>query len=306
MTSPNPKQLKIERLQKAALQLISLIYKTIDEVAPGGIFRLSADKTLMDKKISEIKNGKFNFDDLTQLQRTALLKTVLRGLQDKQVPLFTYAQFESLKRAKESKDKKAYSTEVEQVLNKSPDKMNQKIAFYLLRLLNHALNKEDTTQMTAENLGMMIAPNVFEIPKNLSPDKLLGNTFRQNEIVTDLISQASQIQQPKMHLQVSKNRFHAFSATGKNLKEEFQNFKGDLLKSKILNSFKTELENATAETIDQVVKDIQNTNEYKVLATGQGLMTRLFHLDTSSVKTFKEMDAERRVNLELETIFGFK
>ncbi|WP_284698353.1 hypothetical protein [Legionella micdadei] len=77
----------------------------------------------------------------------------------------------------------------------------------------------------------------------------------------------------------------------------------DPLKSKILEDFKEQLEHATADNIDQVVVDIEESSEYKALATGQGVMTRLFHLETSSVKAFKDMVAERRADLELENSF---
>ncbi|KTD08968.1 hypothetical protein Lgra_2203 [Legionella gratiana] len=302
MPKPDAKQLKIERLQNAALKLMILINSELDKSAPEGLFRISPEKALIDTKMDEIQNGALNFEPLQQIQRAALLKRVLRELQNEDAPLFSYAQFNTLKKAKETGDK-----EFKDAISKlEMDAMNRNIACHLFKLLNNVSEKAQTL-MDASNLGIMLGPNVFEIPKELNPLAQLGNVSPQNEIVAELVTLQFQ---PQMSIHYKhevddarKNRFHAFEASPKDL-QNFKDLKGDLLKSKILHDFKGQLENATADNIDQVVEKIKNSKEYKVLATGQGVMTRLLHLDTSSVNAFNEMVAERKDDFELEKSFN--
>ncbi|WP_196398903.1 RhoGAP domain-containing protein [Legionella saoudiensis] len=276
---------------------------------PEGLFRISASKNLLEAKLAEIQKNQFAFNSMDQLQRADLLKTVLRELQKEKVPLFSSTQFDQLNKAKG--DQASYAEAIKHALDDCAE-MNKKIAFCLFSLLNNASKKAEATKMPPSNLALMIAPNVFEPSED--PMKMMANLNPQKEIISDLITRAAEIAKVKMHLQSThyehevqseaENRFHVLSVSGENLKEQFQGLKGDLLKSKILLNFKEELEQATSDNIEQIVKSIKSTQEYKVLEKSQGLVTLFFGLKTSSVKAFDEMVAERKNDLELEKNFG--
>ncbi|ARG98990.1 RhoGAP domain-containing protein [Legionella micdadei] len=251
------KQLKIERLQNAALQLMSKINSALETDAPEGLFRLSADKHLMDAKMSEIEKGKFNFDTLSQIERAALLKAVLRELRSEQGPLFTQEQFKQL-------------TDVEMPvavngLLEQKKVADQKITFYLFELLKSLKKYEATTKMPTANLAIIFAPNLFpELPapnvSKLSSEEALKKTRElqaDNDakvtFIADLVDKATVdplvIPKPKLSTHYdyqvkapSENRFHAFSATGKGLDEKFKNLTGDLLKRLFLKNGGTLIE----------------------------------------------------------------
>lgn len=102
----------------------------------------------------------------------------------------------------------------------------------------------------------------------------------------------------------SAGRHHAFeviAAKFTGLKEQLMQLKGDHLKSQILLDFKEELAHCkTTEEVEQLKEQWKNKPEYKVLETGQGLITRIFHLQTSSVKAFNTMIDERKHEIEGE------
>lgn len=82
-----------------------------------------------------------------------------------------------------------------------------------------------------------------------------------------------------------------------------QDFKGDYLKSKILEQFKAELEVITSpEDLTTWLDKQRLSAEYKVLKTGQGFMTRTFGLETSSIKAFNEMVAEQRLHIDIQKL----
>ena len=96
---------------------------------------------------------------------------------------------------------------------------------------------------------------------------------------------------------VAQGRSHFFSIKGANfngLRGDFRALSGDHLKSRILINFKDELAQiSTLEDIQPFVDDFKLKPEYAVLKTGQGLVTQMFKLDTSSVKAFHEIVKER-------------
>lgn len=94
------RQKKIESLQYAALILINILDKSIDKNAIEGIFRISGAKRLIDSKIDEIQKGKMDFGTLNQLEQAALLKTVIRELQNIGEPFISYDKFDNLKKQK--------------------------------------------------------------------------------------------------------------------------------------------------------------------------------------------------------------
>ena len=95
------------------------------------------------------------------------------------------------------------------------------------------------------------------------------------------------------------NRRHFFKADARNCSIEYLGYRGDDLKSKILDDFKSILETIhSLNKLNMLQRDIMHIREYKVLATGQGICTRLFRLKTSSVKALEQMFAAQRNNIE--------
>jgi hypothetical protein len=85
-----------------------------------------------------------------------------------------------------------------------------------------------------------------------------------------------------------KSRSHIFSV--RSTKKELKNFSGDQLKLKILTSFKMQMESCTSENeLKEKIKGLKNSDEYKILVKGQGIITNLFSLKTDSVKAFDKM-----------------
>lgn len=87
--------------------------------------------------------------------------------------------------------------------------------------------------------------------------------------------------------------FEASSTDGCAFKSQYLLAKGDYLKTKILNKFKVELEYCSSkEDLMNKVRELKETEEYGILAKGQGLFTRIFNIETSSVKAFNKMVEE--------------
>lgn len=309
---------KIKKLQNAALLLINAIDKKLAEDAPEGIFRISASSSLIKTKMSEIESGKMDFDSLSQIERAALLKTVLRELQNQKVALLNDDVFKRLIQAKQqiqdSENKEtaiaAYNQYIKNMLNDSSF-VNQEISFHLLSMLNK-ISKIPATKMNSPNLSIVIAPNIFQVSfEKLTPGEQIKLAGDLNIVGADLIEQAGVLSRPSLHLESThyqhiidspkQGRFHALSVSGEGLKDEFKNLKGDYLKSKILLSFKKELEKIeSVEALERRVNEIKEKSpEYKVLTRGQGLMTLFFRLETSSAKAFDEMVLEQKRNIEV-------
>ncbi|WP_064115084.1 RhoGAP domain-containing protein [Legionella bozemanae] len=308
-------------MQYAALILISILGKSIEKDASEGIFRISGGKPLMDSKIAEIQKGKMDFATLTQLEQAALLKAVIRELQNIGEPLFSYEKFDNLKKAQEQihatqkergasfdKATSEYNDLRNHLFNEGSD-INKKIAFRLLVLLNN-VSAKPKAKMPAANLAIVMAPNLLKVPSSIPLQAQGLIALSMNGICTDLIEKIREIIKPNLYLQgthyeaevrdPSENRFHIFNADGNKLGGEYKGLKGDYLKSRILLNFKSQLEKATSENIDNVVGTLENSPKHNVLATSQGFTTWFFNRDTSSIKAFREMVAERRSDLEFE------
>ncbi|WP_131794864.1 RhoGAP domain-containing protein [Fluoribacter gormanii] len=325
------RQKKIESLQYAALILINILDKSIDKNAIEGIFRISGAKRLMDSKIDEIQKGKMDFGTLNQLEQAALLKTVIRELQNIGEPFISYEKFDNLKKAQEkihetqpklgepfNEARREYDDLIYNLLNEGSD-INKKIAFRLLVLLNKVSTKP-TAKMPATNLAIVMTPNILKIPSEISLQNQALISLSMNGVCSDLIEKIGDIKKPEIYLQgthyeaqtidVSENRFHLFNASSDKLDAAYEGLKGDVLKSRILLNFKQRLEKATLENLDQEVDQIKTTSEYNVLAASQGLTTWVLSFfmqrDTSSVKAFREMVAERRSDLEFERTLEMK
>ncbi|WP_083821369.1 hypothetical protein [Legionella drancourtii] len=95
-------------------------------------------------------------------------------------------------------------------------------------------------------------------------------------------------------------RRHAFKVSSAE-----HGLKGDLLKTKILLDFRISLMNITdLEHFDLVIKRFEQSKDYTILKTGQGLITRFFNLETSSVRAVKEIIAEVRQEIQQKPNHG--
>ncbi|CAM2792443.1 substrate of the Dot/Icm secretion system [Legionella steigerwaltii] len=314
MTSKKLSQNEIKNLQDAALTLIKLIEGKLKDTnntdIKEGIFRTCPYSDARRKElIGEIEEGKTKINDQTEIslaECAQLLKGVLGTLKDGDNPLFSSSQFQKLKNAKKSNQN--YLEEIKNILKVNDQtKSNLVISFLLFKMLGHVA-QNTATRMPSKNLGSMLSPNLFKI----SNEQDLTLINERIAICTDIIDHVSMIDEPELSLRgthyeaevkdSSKNRFHLFNAQSNDeLDPKYKGLKGDFLKSQILLDFKKRLENATSENFDRVVDELKAKPEYeKVLAVSQGLVTWFFKLDTSSVKAFREMVAERRRDLELE------
>ena len=108
----------------------------------------------------------------------------------------------------------------------------------------------------------------------------------------------------------TKGRFHFFTvAIGKHeeLNKKHQALTGDALKTSLLLEFKYQLEQCeNSDELNEKYDEIINSVGYKnVLAKGQGVMTRLFDLKTSSVKALSKIKEELLSEFNEESIsFG--
>lgn len=95
---------------------------------------------------------------------------------------------------------------------------------------------------------------------------------------------------------LGKGRNHLWEATS--FKTEHQALKGDALKTKILIGFKFRLKNcSTLLELQEQVKEIKKSEEYKVLAQAQGMVTSLFNLKTSSLEALEHIIEEKNSQL---------
>ena len=98
-------------------------------------------------------------------------------------------------------------------------------------------------------------------------------------------------------------RFHAFKVMADPngvIKDELKKLKGDHLKREILADFKNEIEQvASLDELRVKQRELMHPNleKYKILATGQGLMTKVMGLETSLLKALKQMFAEKELEL---------
>lgn len=93
------------------------------------------------------------------------------------------------------------------------------------------------------------------------------------------------------HATFSKGRKHFFDVSeNKIIALSLRGLKGDVIKTKILADFRQAAENAPdRDSLNQIIEQFKKGELYKILATGQGLVTRLFHLKTDSIKAFEKI-----------------
>ncbi|WP_169818455.1 hypothetical protein [Legionella parisiensis] len=85
-------------------------------------------------------------------------------------------------------------------------------------------------------------------------------------------------------------------------KSKYQKYKGDYLKTQILEDIKNQIQETSSKTeLYELKEKLKNSYEYQVLKTGQGWFTQTFSLDTSSVKAFDKMFKQQEDNLSYTT-----
>ncbi len=98
-----------------------------------------------------------------------------------------------------------------------------------------------------------------------------------------------------------EGRNHGFAVIAsnfKNLKAQYEGSKGDHLKTQILADFKTRIENTSSkEELAALKKEINASEESRVINTGQGLFTKLTGIKTSSAKALDAMFEQQEQNL---------
>ncbi len=80
------------------------------------------------------------------------------------------------------------------------------------------------------------------------------------------------------------------SAEFQNFRNKYQSFKGDHLKTQILDDLKTRIqESSSKEELEKLKEELKTSYETDVLNTGQGWFTQRFGLKTSSIKALESM-----------------
>jgi|GEM_PF-6553139 len=87
------------------------------------------------------------------------------------------------------------------------------------------------------------------------------------------------------------SRWHLFAAKASaDMKVEYKNLEGDVLKRAILDSFRTSLVNTTdVNDLARKIGNFKRQEEYTILATGQGFVTWFFDRKTDSMKEFERI-----------------
>lgn len=103
------------------------------------------------------------------------------------------------------------------------------------------------------------------------------------------------------HATLTEGRNHRFEAStkGMDINERYQDLRGDALKTRILANMQDVLANVKdSQSLAKTVEALKNSEEYRVLATGQGRATQMLGLKTTSVKAFEKMvkDTQKRID----------
>lgn len=130
------------------------------------------------------------------------------------------------------------------------------------------------------------------LPKHQDQDQDQERTLKDQ-----LQKEQSSLKQDTFYAHATQHsgRYHFFKAKPTNLIPAFQPYTGDVLKTKILIQFKANLEIIkTKEDLEEYVREFkENSPDYKVLKTGQGITTRLLGLQTDSVKAVEKLIQNR-------------
>lgn len=180
-----------------------------------------------------------------------------------------------------------------------------------LKDFENCLNKQKLCEIAAARVKAIIKYYNFENAKKTLLS--MANSDPKGEIARALLESHIILSNPKctdellltpsltstyyLHeiSQRDKGRFHLFSVKSNGLGERYTKLSGDHLKSKILKDFKKQLQRTnTFEETEKLGDALKETKEYKILQRGQGCLTRLFRLSTSSVISFEKMLSKQK------------
>lgn len=175
-----PKQ---QNILTALNQLLSVMLTRDDIINQEGIFRVSSDQNELNKNNANIVNGKtINYKDLTPVASSDLVKQLLRELRNTGLPLINN---ESMN---ESTDFTLES------FNSDPQIQNiiHKLFQLLRKIADHSSTNEN--KMDAQNLGVFVAPNLFqELNYQSNPFEALSINSANIRKVASLINASAYI-----------------------------------------------------------------------------------------------------------------
>lgn len=187
--------------------------------------------------------------------------------------------------------------------NPSPDAINQ---FKTLNSLYETVQKYTESSSPSKAAKQDMAYTLKQLPSEVR-EALVNKVLSENPSINkqDLLNpvnfKVSNNYVGKAHNPL-EGRSHGFAVNAENfpgLKEKFQDIKGDYLKTSILSDLQSKIENTSSkEELADLKQEIKQSPEYKVLATGQGLFTKITGIKTSSVKELESMLDEQENNIE--------
>jgi hypothetical protein len=102
-----------------------------------------------------------------------------------------------------------------------------------------------------------------------------------------------------------RNRFHGAPVNSEvfsDMKDQFKEFRGDMLKANILADIKDKILGAPNEyVLNLIVNGFKQSQEYTILKTGQGVVTTLLNLETDSIKEFNKIVDEATEELKSQS-----
>lgn len=176
------------------------------------------------------------------------------------------------------------------------DPVSLKASYDALKNLNQACTKKSMNQEQKNEYDKFIK-NSLQVLKNMATQAMVQQTHYRTFGGLKSAETTS----------FEKSRHHLWYATVENsdkltaeFKEKYMSFKGDHLKSKLLNELKEEINQINSlDQLKSFEKGLKERDEYKLLSKSQGVMTHILGLKTSSLKALETMIDEKRNILEI-------
>ena len=191
--------------------------------------------------------------------------------------------------------------------NESPDAVHQfQMLDSLYQTINNYTQGENPSKAAKQDMSFTLKQLPSEIREPLIDKFLTENkSANKQDLLNPVNFQVSNDYVGKAHNPL-EGRTHGFAVNANDfvdLKEKFQDIKGDFLKTSILSDLQSKIENTSSkEELAELKQEIKQSAEYKVLSTGQGLFTKLTGIKTSSVKTLDSMIKEQEDNIKTSEV----
>ena len=195
-------------------------------------------------------------------------------------------------------------------LKAHPDRGGEKEVFNVINAIAEAfINVADHGKKATRAEKLDLSDILNRLPKD-TQDLIINKIIKQQPELTrknllDPVVYVVSTRYAYFANDPTEGRSHAFAVKAEKfegLKEAFQDIKGDYLKTKILQDFRAQIENAgSKEELNDLKKQLKSSPEYAVLKSGQGLFTKITGIQTTSQKTFEAMFAEQEQNLNNST-----